>query len=88
MEETFQIRCYNDLLCHFNSNEYQFVDVQCILRLENFKNTFNVDALSVTQVRDFSFTASRDPIGPFSSDSTICSAVRQAYGSMLGDDDG
>ena len=44
MEETFQIRCYNDLFCHFNSNEYQFVDVQCILQLENFKNTFNVDA--------------------------------------------
>ena len=51
MEEPFQIRCspstfypYNDLLCHFNSNEYQFVDVQCILQLENFKNTFNVDA--------------------------------------------
>ena len=59
MEETFQISCYNDLFCHFNSNEYQFVDVQCILQLENF-----------------------------SSDSTICSVVRQAYGSMLGDDDG
>ena len=44
MEETFQIRCYNDLFCHFNSNEYQFVDVQCILQLENFKSTFNVDA--------------------------------------------
>ena len=23
---------------------YQFVDVQCILQFENFKNTFNVDA--------------------------------------------
>ena len=42
----------------------------------------------MTQVRDFSFTASRDPIGPFSSDSTIYSVVRQAYDSMLGDDDG